>query len=123
MTTREDPFIKLFLSAYEDGSWADAHMGKPEAADRQNPAIDMLAIRKTDGKTLAIEHTIIEPFVGDKEDFASFSSAFLAIEQDQSLVMPGRWLQVFVPVGALRKQPPPAMPLCGRCTTGSGRIG
>ena len=104
MTTREDPFIRLFLSAYDDGSWADVDMSKPDAVDRRNPAVDMLATRKADGKTLAVEHTIIEPFVGDKEDFAAFGPAFLAIEQDQSLLMPGRWLEVFVPVGALRKQ-------------------
>ena len=104
--TREDPFIRLFLSAYDDGSWADADMSKPDAIDRQNPAVDMLATRNADGKTLVVEHTIIEPFVGDKGDFASFGPAFLAIERDQALVMPGRWLEVFVPVGALRKQPP-----------------
>ena len=69
-------------------------MSKPDAVDRQNPAVDMLATRKADGTTLAVEHTIIEPFVGDKEDFASFGPAFLAIEQDHSLLMPGRWLEV-----------------------------
>ncbi len=106
LSTREDPFIKLFLSAYEDGSWADADMTKPDAIDRQKPAVDMLATRKTDGKTLAVEHTIIEPFIGEKEDYASFGPAFLAIEQDQYLVVKGRWLEVFVPVGTLRKQPP-----------------
>ena len=108
LTTREDPFIKLFLSAYEDNSWADAEMSKPDAIDRQNPAVDMLATRKADGTTLAVEHTIIEPFVGDKQDFASFGPAFLACEQDHSLLMPGRWLEVFVPVGTLRKQTPVA---------------
>ena len=108
MSTREDPFLKLFLSAYEDGSWSDADMTKPDALDRQKPAVDMLATRKSDRKALAIEHTIVEPFVGEKEDFASFGPAFLAIEQDPSLIVKGRWLQVFVPVRALRKQSPAA---------------
>src|ERR1700722_5412903 len=107
LSTREDPFIKLFLSAYEDGSWANADMTKPDAIERKNPAVDQLATRKSDGRTVAVEHTIIEPFVGDKEDFAAFEAAFLAIEQDTTLVVPGRWLEVFVPVGALRKQPQP----------------
>lgn len=104
-TTREDPFIKLFLSAYEHGSWADADLAKPDAVDRTNPAVDQLATRKSDGKTLAVEHTIIEPFVGDKQDFAFFGAAFLGIEKDESLVVPGRWIEVFVPVGTLRNQP------------------
>lgn len=97
--------MKQFLAAYEDGSWADAAVARPDALDRTNPAVDQLATRKSDGKTLAIEHTIIEPFVGDKEDFAAFEAAFLGIEKDSSLPVPGRWLQIFVPVGALRKQP------------------
>jgi hypothetical protein len=106
MPTREDPFIKLFLSAYDGGSWADAKLEKPDAIDRTNPAVDQLATRKSDSRTLAIEHTIVEPFVGDKEDFASFAPAFLEIENDESLKVAGRFIQIFVPVGALRKQPP-----------------
>jgi hypothetical protein len=108
LSTREDPFIKLFISAYEDGSWADADLKKPDAIDRKNPAVDQLATRKSDSRTLAVEHTIIEPFVGDKGDFASFEAAFLDIEKDKSLVVHGRWLEVFVPAGALQKQPPAA---------------
>ncbi len=104
-TTREDPFIKLFLSAYENGSWADAALVKPDAIERTNPAVDQIATRRSDGKTLAIEHTIIEPFVSDKEDLASFQVTFLGIEKDESLLVPGRWMQVFVPVGTLRNQP------------------
>lgn len=77
-------------------------MTKPDAIDRVNPAIDRLATRKSDGRTLAIEHTIIEPFVGDKQDFAFFSHAgFLSIENDKSLPVPRRFIQVFVPVDAL----------------------
>jgi hypothetical protein len=49
--TREDPFIKLFLSAYQDGSWADADVKKPDAIDRTNPAVDLLATRKSDSRT------------------------------------------------------------------------
>src|ERR1017187_6108239 len=74
--SREDAFILPFLSAYEDGTWADAETRKPDALDRANPAVDRIATRKVDGKTLAIEHTIIEPFVGDQEEFASFQSTF-----------------------------------------------
>ena len=102
---REEHFIVPFLSAYEDGTWADAEKTTPDAIDRVNPAVDKLAIRKLDGKVLAIEHTIIEPFIGDKEDFAFFEATLLKIEADQSLAVPGRHIQVFVPVGSLRNQP------------------
>jgi hypothetical protein len=101
--SREDAFIDPFLSAYEGGDWTGAQLAKPDAIDRTKPAVDKLAIRN-DGRTLAIEHTIIEPFVGEKEDFAFFEAALLAIEADQSLAVPGRFIQVFVPVGALKGQ-------------------
>lgn len=102
---REDVLIERFLSGYEDGLWVDATVTKPDAIDRVNPAIDRLANRKSDGKTLAIEHTIIEPFVCDKQDFAFFSRAsFLSIENDESLRVHRRFIQVFVPVGALSNQ-------------------
>jgi len=34
--TREAPLIKQFLAAYEDGSWQDATLAKPDATDRTN---------------------------------------------------------------------------------------
>ena len=103
--TREEHFIKRFLSAYEKGSWGNAILEKPDTVDRTNPAVDQIATRKCDGKKLAIEHTIIEPFVGEKEDFAFFQKAFLGIEKDEALLVPGLWIQVFVPVGTLRNRP------------------
>ncbi len=104
-TSREDEFITIFLSAYDGGTWADAHTTKPDALDRTNPSVDKIAIRKSDGRILAIEHTIVEPFVGEKEDFASFEDIFLKIEADQSLAVPGHSIYVFVPVGALKNRP------------------
>ena len=104
---REVGFIGLFLSAYENGSWANASGRSPEASDRRKPAVEWVATRKSDGNVLAIEHTIIEPFVGEKQDFASFARAgFLSIEEDCSLPVPGIWIEVFVPAGTLRNRPP-----------------
>ena len=99
----ENTFISLLPSAYENYSWADAKIDWLDT--RMDNAVEVLVTRTSDGKTLAIEHTIIEPFVSDKEDFAFFAAAFLGIENDKSLLVPGRWIQVFVPVGALQNQP------------------
>lgn len=96
----EDVFIEAFLSAYEDLTWADAD--KDWLDRRVDGAVEMLATRKSDGKTLAIEHTVIEPFVKDIEDFKFFEQAFLKIEDDKSLVVPDRWIQIFIPIGTLR---------------------
>ena len=96
---REDAFIDAFLSAYENFSWADAHR---DWLDRRlDKAVEVLATRRSDGETLAIEHTLIEPFVSDKEDYAFFEPSFLKIEDDKALVVPDRWIQVFIPVGTL----------------------
>ena len=86
------------------GHGPNAQLTKPDAVDRTNPAVDKLATR-ADGRTLAIDHTVIEPFTGDKEDFAEFENVFLAINNDRSLAVRGRRIKVFVPVGTLHKQP------------------
>jgi hypothetical protein len=101
---REDAFINLFISAYEEGSWADAVHVQPDKIERTKPAVDWFAKRACDGDTVAIEHTIIEPFVEEKRDFALFETAFLGIEREADLAVAGRWIQVFVPVGILRNQ-------------------
>jgi hypothetical protein len=98
---REKRLIELFLSAYENSSWKGAHLDWLD--ERQDGAVEVLATR-SDGKTLVIEHTIIEPFVGEKEDFAFFAPMFLPIENDRSLPAPNLGVQLYVPVGALRGQ-------------------
>jgi hypothetical protein len=99
---RENTFIERFLSAYENHSWADAKIDWLD--ERIDGAVEAIATRQSDGKTLAIEHTIIQPFVGEKEDFAFFEAAFLKIQQDTTLPVPQRWIRVFIPVGILRGQ-------------------
>src|SRR5687767_6393979 len=49
---------------------------------------------------LAIEHTLVEPFVGDRRDFARFAP-FLAPEADRTLLHDGRIAYVDVPRDAL----------------------
>ena len=103
----EDAFIEAFLSAYEDLSWADAD--KDWVDRRIDGGVEMLATRKSDGKTLAIEHTIAQPFVGEIEDYrVFFEPAFLKIESDKSLIVPDRWIQVFIPARTLEGHRKPA---------------
>lgn len=58
--------------------------------------------RACDRKELAIEHTMIQPFAGDKEDFARFAREFLPSEEDKSLSVPERAIYQ-VPIGTLQK--------------------
>jgi hypothetical protein len=96
---KEYTLIKTFLSAYEDNSWADCKLIWLDKEKDSEP--ECLATR-SDGKTLVIEHTLIQPFLEDKEDFAR-SMRFQRIEADKSLIVPERIIYVDVPAGALQK--------------------
>ena len=101
----ENQIIRLFVSAYENGSWNDAILTFPDGLD--DGGIDGLAERK-DGARLAIEHTVVEPFVGDIADQTEMVPMFPSIENDDSLLIPGLWIRLFVPVGTLHLQKPRA---------------
>jgi hypothetical protein len=53
---------------------------------------------------MAIEHTLIEPFVGDKSDFAAFDQSLAALRNDQSLAVPNAGIEVYIPVGTMDGQ-------------------
>lgn len=94
----EQVFIRLFVSAYENFAWVGSEIVPLD--EQEDGAIEAL-VKRADGQTMAIEHTLIEPFVGDKRDFAMFEQAFLKIEDDKSLAVPDTGITVYVPVGIL----------------------
>jgi len=96
---RENELIDLFLSAYECDSWADS--GREWLDEKVDGSVELQATRSSDGMVLAIEHTLIQPFDGDKGDFARFAPIFLPIEEDASLAIPGQATYVDIPVGTL----------------------
>lgn len=95
---RERPFIEMFLAEYENGAWKDATPDWLE--ERLDGAVEVLATRR-DGKTLAIEHTIVQPFVGEKADSHAFMKAFGRIEKNPDLAVPERNMTVVIPVAAI----------------------
>jgi len=95
----QDNLLNLFLSAYDDKTWANATLAWLD--QQQDGTVELLATR-VDGTTLAIEHTLIEWFIGEREDFERFK-AFLAIQDDPLLVTPGKIVYVNVPRGVLAK--------------------
>jgi hypothetical protein len=94
---REDRLITLFLSAYDDSKWAEATIDWLDR--RQDGAVEAVA-RRSDGRTLAIEHTLVEFFTGERTDLERFKP-FLRIESDESLSVPGKIIYVNVPRGVL----------------------
>ena len=99
----EQVFIRLFVSAYENFAWAGSRIDRLD--EQFDGAVEAL-ITRADGQTMAIEHTLIEPFVGDKRDYAAFEQEFLRIESDKSLRVPDTAIMVYVPVGILDGQKP-----------------
>jgi hypothetical protein len=90
----------MFLSAYENDSWKLSSRDWVE--ERQDGAVEVIATR-ADGTELAIEHTLVQPFVGEKFDSDVFMKAFGRIEKNTALVLPGRHLDVSIPVHAIPK--------------------
>lgn len=98
---KEHYLIARFLKAYEHGSWADAELDWLD--ERQDGAVELVAKRGSDGVTLAIEHTVIQPHPQEKEDFAKFRRTFPADITDPTLEIPHGFLYVDVPFGALQR--------------------
>jgi hypothetical protein len=65
----EDKLIDLLLSVYQDCTWAGELSSRFSPEREIDGGVELIARRNSDGRTLANEHTVIEPFVGEKSDF------------------------------------------------------
>ena len=96
--TDEQVFVRLFVSAYENFAWVGSRIAPLD--EQFDGAVEAL-ITRGDGQTMAIEHTLIQPFVNEMTDLARFEPAFRRIADDKSLAVPYTGITVFVPVGIL----------------------
>jgi hypothetical protein len=97
---KEQPLLNAFISVYENDKWAGAD--RDWVDEHEDGAVDVVA-RRSDEATLAIEHTLIQPYPHEREDFARFARAFLGGDRDRSLEIPETLLRVDVPAGTLRR--------------------
>jgi hypothetical protein len=95
---KERPIIRMLLFACDNGAWQQAHLDWVE--EKQDGAVEVIATR-TDGARLALEHTLIQPFVGEKFDSEVFMRALGRIEKNPALTIPERHLDVIIPVNAI----------------------
>lgn len=75
-------------------------MSWPDDENRQTPAVEAVAA-DGNGDTLAIEHTLIQPFEGERTDSDRFMKVFGALEGCRDLMKPGCNVDVVVNVGAI----------------------
>jgi hypothetical protein len=92
-STREETILNLFLQGYDDLSWHDATR---DWVDRRlDGGVELVATR-SDRTTLAVEHTLIEFFIGERTDFERFKG-FLAICDDTGVWVPGKLIEISIP--------------------------
>jgi hypothetical protein len=93
--------VNLFLSEYRDSQGHAYHLlERPDTVERKAKAIEGVAIDE-DGRLLAIEHTLIQPFAGQKADDIPFVTAFERLRLDESLRVPNRLIDVLPPAFAI----------------------
>lgn len=99
----DEVFVKLFVSAYENFAWKDSQICWLDK--HVDGAVEALVTRP-DGETMAIEHTLIEPFLGNKRDFAAFEQSLEALRSDQALAVQNAGIEVYIPAGTMDGQKP-----------------
>jgi len=91
-------FVQAFNCAYGSSfsieSW-------PEDECRNTPAVE--AIARQGNQRMAIEHTLAQPFVDEREDSAIFRRVMAPIETDESLLLEGYDVTVTINVGGIPK--------------------
>lgn len=98
----EDKLIEQFLTAYDGRTWAGPLSTKEYPERIIDGGVEVITTRLSDGATLAIEHTLIEPFIGEKTDFHNhFKELALQLKADESLQVPGFAIYVDAPVNVL----------------------
>lgn len=95
---KERPIIRMLLSACDNGAWQHAYLDWVE--EKKDGAVEVIATLPC-GSQLALEHTLIQPFVGEKFDSEVFMRAFGRIDKNPALMLSERYLEVVIPVNAI----------------------
>jgi len=86
---------RRFGSDYDVDHW-------PETLNTGRKEVEAIA-KDSSGSRLAIEHTLIQPFVGKKADDVPFTRVLGALDKDATLRVPNFMLEVSVDVGSITK--------------------
>jgi hypothetical protein len=101
---RDQKLVSLFLEEYTKiGGEAFQVKEWVDDAERNKPAVEAIAVDESTGKRLAIEHTLLQPFEGEKEDSHRFLTVIGNLEKDDSLRVPRYMISINFQVGAIPK--------------------
>lgn len=95
--------VRLFLSQFKDSAGNSYQLAeRPDMVERNVPAIEAIAVN-AHGHRLAVEHTLIQPFEGQKSDDLPFLKGFERLRLDDSLRVPDRLIEVIPRAFAIPK--------------------
>jgi hypothetical protein len=101
---RDQQLVSLFLDEYKKIS-GEGYQVKEwvDDTERNKPAIEAIAVNDSTGKSLAIEHTLLQPFEGEKNDTQRFLAAIGDLEKDDSIKLPKYLVDISFQVDAIPK--------------------
>jgi hypothetical protein len=98
---RDQQLVLHFLSAFNRHHGTSFRVvRRPDEENRQTPAVEAVAADH-DWTTVAFEHTLIEPFEGEKDDSNRFMRVFGPLEGNSALMKAGCNINLGVKVGAI----------------------
>jgi hypothetical protein len=98
---RDQILVERFLWAYNSHYGTSFRVVRwPDEMNRKTAAVEAVASNEF-GETVAIEHTLIEPFEGEREDTDRFIQVFSRLEGKSDLIKPGHDVDVAVKVGVI----------------------
>ena len=98
---RDQRIVEHFLVSYNFFHKASFRViAWPDQINRDTEAVEAVAADK-DGITMALEHTLIEPFEGERADTDRFMKVFLQLEGNRELIRLGYNVDLAVKVGVI----------------------
>ncbi len=103
MPDRDIKLVQLLIDHLNSNDGSDYRITAfPEQDNRSEEAVEAIATNSS-GDSIAFEHTLIQPFFGDKADAQPLLKAFAPLEADPECKLDECDITVLVPVGAVQK--------------------
>jgi hypothetical protein len=103
MLDRGIKLVQLLIDHLNSNDGSDYRITAfPEQDDHSGKAVEAIATNSR-GDSVAFEHTLIQPFVGDKADAQPLLKAFAPLEADPECKLDECDITVLVPVAAVQK--------------------
>jgi len=100
---RDKEIIRSFLKAYSAFNGTNYSIERcPDEINRATPAIDAVASNEL-GASIAVEHTLVEPFLAEREDTDRFLRVFSQLEGNYVLMRAGHNVNIVARIGSIQK--------------------